>query len=1463
MRSHYQIGYRGGIIKRFATRFINLTTATLFFATTFAGAAPVLFGGTATAATQSIRQLAFTTSAQTTTVNQASAVIKVQTQNSGSQEVALDSGAGNGATLTLNSSSSTGQFSDASTNTNTCTGNWGITTLTMSAGTSNKAFCYRDSSTGTFTLTVTSNIQLNNPNESVAPATQDVTVTQGTTPAPTIQPCTTVNTTETTNMSSWDTSDTRATGHFALTPSGLHIWTEGTTSTDKSAGYTTTNFPLKNLGTTNMSDTISYTAISGATAPSSQLVIDFNNDGTPDGILVGEPGVASYGNNFWLSVSSAQAAQSQFAKDSAPHNGGGYGSAWYGTAQEWLTAFPDATVKAIGYSLGSGVKGDFVITKLFAGCTNYTFKSLPVAMPTMPNVSGDVIFNSISSPLPASYPSLGYEATSTSAFGDKITFGGTSRSLNKAAIMLTSWACKKGNWTNGCITTPGATFSQPVTLNIYNAGNNGSVGSLIKTVTQTFDVPYRPTTDPTCSTKTNWRDDNGDCHSGYNYVAVFDLGGITVPNTVIYSVAYNTRHYGTNPVGIDGSYDSLNVGLNSDSSAPYIGTDTVPDEIYWDSTYLGRTAGLTPDTGWSPYQAAALFTANPVDTSAPTVSVISPVASDVLGGLGNGYKTTVKLKIDDPNGVNLNSKYTWVEFYDGATVNGSVSATSQKYSITPVAGTTDEYEAVIDTSSFVSALHSSGTYGLAVRAQDMLGNGSSHKLFTGAPHHGAKLLIDNNRPTVSLTSPANNSYQKSSFAISGTASDPETSISHVNIYIAHNPWAGGGYVVNNQLATYDPVTHSFSLNVNNIPEGTYTVKAFAYDQNGNVQSVGDNITVDTTAPSTPTITAPGARTWHRATPIIDSWTSVATDVNGNTEHLSHYQVAYAYDDGHNFSGSTCLGATIGGINVYCRDASGTSRNHVPGPNEQGGVTIWVRAIDKAGNIGTWSKSVHYYYDHEAPTLANFQVPTGTVGSQFTLSGDIHDNMGFRSVYLQLANRGNSQRYGGITIYPGINDVNPLSTGVNASWVYTYNAKSLNLPDGIYSADAEVTDKAGNSFNTGWSSNFTVDTTAPTAPTNLSWTTTTNVVVPNNGYTNVVDGTASWQNGGSSDVDHYVYKYWNDILGNQWKVGHEYTVTTKSTSLPGVFNQGEGVHHLCVEAVDAAGNTSACTEFTITYDATAPDAPTIKFVEDTTNGTQNVTLADTDATASIYYTLDGTNPTSNSTLYAGAFNLDPRTNPGATIKAIAYDPAGNAGTVTTEAAPAITNEASLTPTTSSIVLQWTTNEPATSRVIYDTVSHATLGTGNNYGYAFSTTEDATLTTDHSVLVNGLTPGTTYYFRFVSHGSPITVSSEITGLTLAPPAPSTPAGTPPTFQATFTTPATTTAPTVLGAQTTIPSSTSTSNNNGQVKGDSTTKPNDKVNNSGSFLGLGWWWLLIVAAVLGLWWLLAARRHADNDK
>lgn len=205
----------------------------------------------------------------------------------------------------------------------------------------------------------------------VTPPTPTPTPTP--TPAPTVQTCTALGNVKTTGNaegglpSPWDTSNTRATGHNMVTGNALHVYTDGATSTDKAAAYYPLAVALANIGT----PVINYSASAG-TPPGFQIVL---SDGR---ILVGEP--AYYGDRFW----------SKTAETGVPAADGYPASADLNT---WLAAMPTAQVAYIGYSLGSGVKGDSTITSLSmgAGC-NLTFAAYvapvvvtpPVAPPLTP-----------------------------------------------------------------------------------------------------------------------------------------------------------------------------------------------------------------------------------------------------------------------------------------------------------------------------------------------------------------------------------------------------------------------------------------------------------------------------------------------------------------------------------------------------------------------------------------------------------------------------------------------------------------------------------------------------------------------------------------------------------------------------------------------------------------------------------------------------------------------------------------------------------------------------------------------------------------------------------------------------------------------------------------------------------------------------------------------------------------------
>jgi hypothetical protein len=285
--------------------------------------------------------------------------------------------------------------------------------------------------------------------------------------------------------------------------------------------------------------------------------------------------------------------------------------------------------------------------------------------------TGTVIYNNIPEVLPGNLPSQAFEATSTSEFGGQVTFVGTTRNDPTVTVAMSSWGCQAGHWTsNDCSTTPGSTFSEPVTLKIYNVGPGGTVGSEVTTVTQTFSIPYRPSASENCtgSNVGKWYNTaDTTCYNGMLTPISFNLTGVTLPDTAIVSVAYNTTHYGADPYGEQEGcfnspagcgYDSLNVAV---TAPPTIGTNAQSNDAYLDSSYTGAycdggitgTGSFRLDSGcWAGNQPAIK-----VETAA-----LGKALGSATGGLNLGNpRQHISFNAFD-YGVNSTSDYGTVDY---------------------------------------------------------------------------------------------------------------------------------------------------------------------------------------------------------------------------------------------------------------------------------------------------------------------------------------------------------------------------------------------------------------------------------------------------------------------------------------------------------------------------------------------------------------------------------------------------------------------------------------------------------------------------------------------------------------------------------------------------------------------------------------------------------------------------------
>lgn len=242
------------------------------------------------------------------------------------------------------------------------------------------------------------------------------------------------------------------------------------------------------------------------------------------------------------------------------------------------------------------------------------------------------VYDNIPAPQPGNVPSVAFEATSASEFGGRVQLAGTARRDPTITVLMSSWGCQTGHWYSGdCATTPGSTFTEPITVNVYAVGAGGAVGALLATQTQTFALPYRPSADAAHCTGGRWYSTaDATCYNGLATPIAFTLTGATLPDDAIVSVAYNTTHHGYTPYGEATAcytspggcgYDSLNVGTHA---APSTGS-APPNDAYYNTAYApfycdggaGGSGVFRLDAGcWTGYLPAIAIAATAINPPA-------------------------------------------------------------------------------------------------------------------------------------------------------------------------------------------------------------------------------------------------------------------------------------------------------------------------------------------------------------------------------------------------------------------------------------------------------------------------------------------------------------------------------------------------------------------------------------------------------------------------------------------------------------------------------------------------------------------------------------------------------------------------------------------------------------------------------------------------------------------------------
>lgn len=239
--------------------------------------------------------------------------------------------------------------------------------------------------------------------------------------------------------------------------------------------------------------------------------------------------------------------------------------------------------------------------------------------------SANVIYDSLWHPQPVNAPSQPYQAQQVSEFGDQIQFAGRQRNLSSVTVSLSDWAHYSTYSTNSSYSASGWTW--PLTLNLYTVNNSAStpaVGSLIASRTISPLIKWAPEPDGCGGDATAFTGPDGTCNHGLAQNVTFDFSGVTVPDQIIYGLAFNTQTYGADPTGTSGPYNSLNFLLNwAGSTAPYInvepsiGSQVHPHYLFIDGAGYTVTTGTAntfsqnsyPDPYW--YVPAVQFNAVP------------------------------------------------------------------------------------------------------------------------------------------------------------------------------------------------------------------------------------------------------------------------------------------------------------------------------------------------------------------------------------------------------------------------------------------------------------------------------------------------------------------------------------------------------------------------------------------------------------------------------------------------------------------------------------------------------------------------------------------------------------------------------------------------------------------------------------------------------------------------------------
>ena len=559
--------------------------------------------------------------------------------------------------------------------------------------------------------------------------------------------------------------------------------------------------------------------------------------------------------------------------------------------------------------------------------------------------------------------------------------------------------------------------------------------------------------------------------------------------------------------------------------------DLIKDQAYYVKMSAGALvdvagnswAGITDNTSWNFTGAGATVLIDPVSTDNIVNLTESGSAITVTGTLGAEPSVLAAYLVSDMAAV----------LHPASGPDVALTNLSYTYN----SGNTGTWSAVIPQ----SALSGTTTYELLVAFTGSTGAAAS---IAGMGMGVVKVDTVVAAPTLSL---ATNS---------GSTSDSITNVGTVNVadLETNATWqysTDGGTNWSAGTGTSATLTG----------DGAKSITVRQTDVAGNTSTASSALafTIDGTAPAAPTL----ALTTNSGN-TSDSISNVGTVDVAGLETNTTWQ--YSTDGGTNWSAGTGTSVTLTG---------------------DGAKSITVKQTDVAGNTSTASSALAFTLDGTAPAA-----PALTLATNSGSTSDSITNVGF--VNLTDLETGASWQFStdGGTIWGNGDGTSVQLTG-----------------DGAKSITVRQTDVAGNTSTVSSALAFTIDGTAPAAPTLALATNSgsTSDSISNVGTVNLtgLETNATWQ--------------YSTDGGTSWSSGTGTSVTLT----------GDGAKSITVKQTDVAGNTgTASTALAFTLDSTAPAAPTLALTTDsalvgdalTNVGTVDVTGLETGA--SWKYSTDG-------------------------------------------------------------------------------------------------------------------------------------------------------------------------------------------------------------------------------------------------